>query len=141
MESSQPGSASESFYSAALGRITRIMRWLMVGAPGVAWFYLGWREAVGLLCGVLIAYLNFFWLERVIVALAAKATEQSAGEPGRRVVLRFLFRYVLMGLAAYATLTVFPASLRGLLVGLFLPVAGIACEAAYETYAALSRGI
>ena len=29
----------------------------------------------------------------------------------------------------------------GLFAGLFLPVAGIACEAGYEVYAALSRGV
>jgi hypothetical protein len=57
------------------------------------------------------------------------------------IVLRFLLRYVLMGLAAYAILAVSPASLNGLLAGLFLPVAGIACEAAYEAYVALARGI
>ena len=48
-------------------------------------------------------------------------------------------RYVLMGLAAYGILAVSPASLYGLLAGLFLPVAAIACEAAYEAYVALAR--
>jgi hypothetical protein len=56
-------------------------------------------------------------------------------------VLRFLLRYLLMGLSAYAIFTVSRASLYGLLAGLFLPVAGIACEAAYEVYAALARGM
>ena len=46
-----------------------------------------------------------------------------------------------MGLAAYGILTVSPASLYGLLAGLFLPVAAIACEAAYEVYVALARGL
>ena len=40
--------------------------------------------------------------------------------------------------AAYAILTSFPASLRGLFAGLFLPVAAIACEAAYELYVAIA---
>ena len=57
------------------------------------------------------------------------------------VVLRFLLRYVLMGLAAYAILSVSPASLYGLFAGLFLPVAAIACEAAYEAYVAVARGL
>ena len=136
----KPGLASEAFYSGALSRITRIMRWLTLGFSAAVWLRFGWRMALGLFCGCLIAYLNFHWLERVVASVAATVTK-GQGEPPKRVVLRFLFRYVLMGLAAYATLTVFPASLHGLLAGLFLPVAGIACEAAYETYAALSRGI
>ena len=45
-----------------------------------------------------------------------------------------------MALGAYAILTVSPASLNGLLAGLFLPVAAIACEALYELYAALAVG-
>ena len=55
------------------------------------------------------------------------------------IVARFLLRYVLLGLAAYAILTSFPASLRGLFAGLFLPVGAIVCEAFYELYAALRR--
>jgi hypothetical protein len=47
----------------------------------------------------------------------------------------------LMGLVAYGILTVSPVSLYGLLAGLFLPVVAIACEAAYEAYMALARGI
>jgi hypothetical protein len=50
-------------------------------------------------------------------------------------------RYVLMGLAAYAILSVSPASLYGLLAGLFLPVGAIACEAGYEVYVAVARGL
>ena len=57
------------------------------------------------------------------------------------LVARFLLRYVLLGAAAYAILTSFPASLRGLFGGLFLPVGAIACEAIYELYAAMARGV
>jgi hypothetical protein len=46
-----------------------------------------------------------------------------------------------MAIGAYAILTVSPASLYGLLAGLFLPVAAIACEAVYELYAALAHGL
>jgi hypothetical protein len=46
-----------------------------------------------------------------------------------------------MAVGAYVILTVSPASLNGLLAGLFLPVAAILCEAGYEVYAALIRGV
>jgi len=77
----------------------------------------------------------------VVAALADRATEAGRPQSSKGVVLRFLLRYVLMGLAAYAIFSVSPASLYGLFVGLFLPVAAIACEAAYETYVAVARGL
>jgi hypothetical protein len=57
------------------------------------------------------------------------------------MVLRFLLRYALMGMGAYVIFTFSPASLYGLFAGLFLPVAAIVCEAAYEAWTAVVRGI
>ncbi len=56
-------------------------------------------------------------------------------------MVRFLLRYFLMALGAYAIFTVSRASLFGLFAGLFLPVAAIVCEAAFEAYAVLVRGL
>jgi hypothetical protein len=141
----QPLTAADEFYAGALGRISRFMIVLAVLFSAAAWFRLGWRISLGFVCGCAIAYLNFHWLKRVVSVLGDRITE--AGKPpsgkgsGKGVVVRFLLRYFLMGLAAYAIFTVSRASLYGLLAGLFLPVAGIACEAAYEAYAALVRGV
>jgi hypothetical protein len=55
--------------------------------------------------------------------------------------VRFLLRYAATGLIAYVILSVSPASLKGFFAGLFLPVAAIACEAAYQAYATLVKGI
>jgi hypothetical protein len=55
-------------------------------------------------------------------------------------VHRFLLRYFLMALVAFAILTVSRESLYGLFAGLFLPVAAILCEAAYEAYKIVVRG-
>src|SRR2546427_727716 len=91
--------------------------------------------------GWMIAYLNFHWLERVVTALADRVMQAGRPQSSKGVVLRFLLRYVLMGLAAYAILSVSPTSLYGLFAGLFLPVAAIGCEAAYEAYVAVARGL
>ncbi len=106
-----------------------------------AWLRFGWRIALGFACGCAIAYLNFHWLERVVSALADRATQTGRTQSGSGIVARFLLRYLLMAVAAYAIFSVSPASLYGLFAGLFLPVGGIACEAAYEVYAALTRGV
>jgi small-conductance mechanosensitive channel len=132
---------AELFYSGALERIRRFMAVLApLLAAAVGWKF-GLRPAAGLVCGCVIAYVNFNWLKRVIAGFADRATGAAEAQSGQGIVSRFLLRYVLMALGAYAILTVSPASLNGLLAGLFLPVAAIACEAFYELYAALARGI
>jgi small-conductance mechanosensitive channel len=140
----EPGlgqAASKDFYSGALRRIRRFMAVLAPFLVAIAWWKFGARLAAGFVFGCVIAYVNFYWLKRVIVAFADRATETAGSQSGQGVVFRFLLRYVLMALGAYAILTVSPASLNGLLAGLFLPVAAIACEAFYELYAALVRGV
>jgi len=132
---------SESFYARAVARIPRFMLLLAVILSTAAWLRFGWKIALGFACGCAIAYLNFHWLERVVSALADRATQSGYPQSSGGVVFRFLMRYFLMALAAYAIFSVSPASLYGLFAGLFLPVAGIACEAIYELYAALVRGL
>ncbi len=130
----------DAFYASALDRI----RWLMV-ALGLfltvaAWLQFGWRAALGFFLGAAISYLNFQWLKSGVSGLADKVTNTGKRQSGKGIIAKFLLRYALLGLAAYAILTSFPASLRGLFAGLFLPVGAIACEAVYEGYAALTRG-
>jgi len=131
---------AESFYAGAAARIPRFMILLALVLGAAAWLRYGWHIAVGFACGCAIAYLNFHWLERVVSALADRATQSGHAQSSGGIVFRFLLRYFLMALAAYAIFSVSPASLYGLFAGLFLPVAGIACEAVYELYTALSRG-
>jgi hypothetical protein len=133
--------AGESFYSGALDRIRRFM--FVIGPLAVALAL--WK--FGILCGIAlalgcgIAFVNFYWLKRAISGFADRAAGAATSQSGSGIVARFLLRYILIGIAAYAVLTLSPASLNGLLAGLFLPVAAIACEAAYEVYVALTRGI
>jgi hypothetical protein len=133
-------SRAESFYSGALARIPHFMVALAVILSGAGWLRYGWRVALGFGCGCAIAYLNFYWLERVVSALADRATQTPYKQSSGGIVFRFLVRYLLMAGAAYAIFSVSPASLYGLFAGLFLPVGGIACEAVYELYMALARG-
>jgi hypothetical protein len=132
---------SESFYSGAIARIPRFMIAAALVLTLAGWLRLGWRVALGFACGCAIAYLNFHWLERVVSALADRATSSEYRQSSGGIVFRFLVRYFLMALAGYAIFSVSPASLYGLFAGLFLPVAGIACEAGYELYMALARGL
>ena len=130
---------TDAFYGAAANRIRNFMIGLGILLTAAAWWRLGRWTALGFAGGSAIAYLNFHWLKSGVTGLADRITNTGQPQSSRGVVARFLLRYVLMGVAAYAILTGFPASLGGLFAGLFLPVGAIACEAAYEMYAALAR--
>lgn len=110
-------------------------------ATAGTWAGFGFKAAIGVLLGCTIAFLNFQWLKSGVSGLADRVTNTGKPQSGKGIVARFLLRYVLLGAAAYAILTSFPASLRGLFAGLFLPVGAIACEAVYELYAVLVHRI
>ena len=133
--------SSDRFYASALSRIRNFMLILGPLVSAAAWIRFGPRAAVGFLLGSVIAFLNFEWLKSGVSGLADRVTNAGKRQSGKGIVTRFLLRYVLLGLAAYAILTSFPASLRGLFAGLFLPVGAIVCEALYELYVAVVRHV
>ena len=132
---------SEHFYSGAYARIVRFM--LLAGAVASTLVFVRWGAmvAIGFVVGCGIAFLNFYWLKRVVTALADKVTTSGTPQSSAGIVARFLLRYFLIALGAYAIFKISTASLYGLLAGLFLPVAGIFCEAAYEGWVAVRRGM
>jgi hypothetical protein len=133
--------ASDAFYARALPRIRRFMIGLAIPVTALVLLRFGWRIALGFAVGCAIAYLNFYWLKRVVTGLADRVTAAGKRPSSAGVVWRFLARYLLMALAAYVIFTFSRSSLYGLFAGLFLPVAAIMCEAGYELYAALRHGL
>ena len=134
-----PNLDSDLFHASALIRIRNFMLVLGPVFSAAAWMKFGVRAAVGFLLGCVIAFFNFQWLKSGVSGLADRVTNTGKPRSGKGIIVRFLLRYVLLGLAACAILTSFPASLRGLFAGLFLPVGAIVCEAVYELYVALVR--
>ncbi|HUJ94273.1 MAG TPA: ATP synthase subunit I [Terriglobales bacterium] len=131
---------SDSFYTGALARISRVMVVLGIAFSVAALLRCGWRIALGFACGAVIAYLNFHWLKQGVESFS-EGVVRAGPRSAKGIVLRFLARYALLAVGAYAIFRFSPASLYGLFAGLSLPVAAIGCEAAYEAYAALMRGI
>lgn len=117
------------------------MLWLGIALTAASWWKFGRWAGLGFALGCIIAYLNFQWLKSGVSGLADRVTNTGKAQSGKGIVARFLLRYVLLGGAAYVILTSFPASLRGMFAGLFLPVGAIACEALYELYLAVARGM
>jgi len=132
---------AESFYSDAYARIIRFMLALGIVVTIAVLMRFGLAVAAGFVVGCAIALMNFHWLKRVVGALADRATATGERQSSKGVVLRFLLRYFLIALSAYAIFKISRGSLYGLLAGLFLPVGAILMEAVYELYAALRRGV
>jgi len=130
---------NDDFYARALDRIPRIMFVLGLAALMTACAFFGWRIGAGFGLGGVIAFVNFYWLKRVVTDLGEISAQSGNPASGRGIVQRFLLRYFLMALVAFVILTVSRESLYGLFAGLSLPVAAILCEAVYEAYVALVR--
>ena len=132
---------AEKFYSGAYARILRFMLAVALLVALALGIKLGWRVSLGFALGCAIASVNFYWLKRVVSALADRVTQSGGRESSRGVVLRFLLRYLLIAVGVYVIFKSCSVSLPGLLAGLFLPVAAIGCEAAYEVYVSLRHGV
>jgi hypothetical protein len=132
--------AADRFYGAALDRIRRIMLVIGFVATGAATFVFGWKTGAGVLLGCTVAWANFVWLKQAIGAVADRVSPFGRRQSSASTVAKFLLRYALIAIGAYAIFLSSRESLYGFLGGLFLAVAAILCEAAYEAFVALRRG-
>jgi ATP synthase I chain len=127
---------SEAFYSRAMPRMLRTM-WVvsvLLLAP-VFWFY-GWAGTIGVAAGSAVSYINFRALARGVEGLTERIVNRHSQEKGRVIVWRFLVRYGLVALVAYAIFKSSALAFRGFLWGLCLPVAAMMVEAGVEAYVA-----
>jgi ATP synthase I chain len=141
MDMIAPQVSAEDFYGGALFRIRGFMLGVAAVSVPACWVRYGAPVGLGMAGGCAIAWLNFYWLKRVVTGFADRVSAQGAAQPSSGLVLRFFLRHLLMAMGAYVIFRFSPASVYGLFAGLFLPVAGIVCEAVYEAYAGLRRGL
>ena len=127
----------DDFYAAAERRIWRFQLVLAgIGTAGAGWLT-GWGGAAGFAVGAAVSSLNFLWLKQAVDALAAKATgaETAAARKKQKVLVwKFVGRYLLIAVAAYAILKHTAWDIRALLAGLFLFVAAILVEIGFEIW-------
>jgi hypothetical protein len=131
---------ADQFYAGAIRRILKglIGFGLVLTVP--VWWLCGAACASGFAAGAAVSWLNFQSLASGVEGLAGRITEAQSQERGRVVVGRFLLRYLLVGIVAYAIFKSSSQAFPGFLYGLCLPVAAMLSEAAYEAYGALRRG-
>lgn len=128
-ENLQPPAPDESA-ATVLGRI----RWMAVAAYvvfAVVVFSLdGWRGFLGLTCSAAVTIIAFLWLEEIVDTLLQPAAHLHA----RRLTLRALSRFVLLGVALLVTIFVARFHALSVLLGFSIVVVGIIGEAVYSTW-------
>ena len=126
----------EAFYSRVIPRMLRVM---LIAAAVLLWpaFRLyGWKGMVGFAAGGAVSLMNFHLLVRGVEGLADRVVNRQSKEKGRVIVWRFLLRYGLVAIIAYAIFKGSALAFRGFLWGLCLPVVAMMIEAAIEAYVA-----
>ncbi|MFY9560326.1 MAG: ATP synthase subunit I [Terriglobales bacterium] len=129
----------DSFYDRAIPRMLRTMLVVSVLLLGPVFWLYGWPGTIGVAAGSAVSYINFRTLVRGVEALGDRIVSRHSKERGWAIVLRFLVRYGLVGIVAYAIFKSSAWAFRGFLWGLCLPVAAMMVEAGVEAYAAFRR--
>jgi hypothetical protein len=122
--------------------IPRVLRNMLVASfllfGPMFWFY-RWAGSIGFVFGAAVSYVNFRSLTRGVEGLADRIVNHNSREKGRSIILRFVVRYGLVGVVAYAIFVSSSLAFRGFLWGLCVPVAALMAEAVWEGYTALRR--
>jgi hypothetical protein len=132
---------AETFYGGAIERVARFTLVLVIPGAVGAFLWKGWEGALGAALGGVLSWHNFRVLARAVNGLADRITAGASRERGGRIVWRFLGRYLWVAAAGYAIFNVSLAGFYGFMLGLCLPAAAMMCEAAWEAWTALHRGI
>jgi hypothetical protein len=113
-----------------LRRIKRnaVAAWVLFA--GFALILGGFRAFLGLTCSAAVTMISFLWLEEIVTVLLQPAAHRHA----RRLMLRTLARFALLGVALAVTIIVARFNAISVLLGFSIIVVGIFGEAAYSLY-------
>jgi hypothetical protein len=121
-----------SMYERLVPRLLRNMVVISLLLLGPAFWFYGWAGSMGFAFGALVSYVNFRALARGVEGLTDRIVNRNSREKGGWIVLRFVLRYALVGVAAYAIFKGSSLAFRGFLWGLCVPVAALMAEAVRE---------
>jgi hypothetical protein len=93
-----------------------------------SWFWAGFRGFLGLTCSAAVTMISFLWLEEIVTVLLHPEAHLHA----RRLTLRTLARFALLGVALTVTIIVARFNAVSVLLGFSIIVAGIFGEAVYS---------
>jgi len=128
---------NEAFdFERAAARIARNMLWIAAAGALAGWAAAGWRWAAGFLLGAAISLVNYRGLQAIVRNLGGAAGQRPSAWRGG---LRFVFQFILLGAAAYVILRFSPINVLAVLVGLFVLIAAVFVEVAFEIFYAGKR--
>lgn len=90
----------------------------------------GFRGFLGLTCSAAVTMISFLWLEEIVAVLLQPAAHLHA----RRLTLRSLARFALLGVALSVTIIIARFNAVSVLLGFSIIVVGICGEALYSLY-------
>lgn len=90
----------------------------------------GFRDFIGLTCSAAVTMIAFLWLEEI----AEMFLQSAAHVRARRLLLRTLARFALLGVALTVTIFVARFDALSVLLGFSIVVVGIMGEAVYSVY-------
>ena len=117
--------------------LRRIKRTALIAAVVLAVFcaiYGGFHAFLGLTCSAAVTIISFLWLEEVVDVLLQPAAHLHA----RRLTLRTLARFALLGVALAVTIIIARFNALSVLLGFSVVVVGICGEALYSLYRSLA---
>jgi hypothetical protein len=94
-----------------------------------SWILAGFRGFLGLTCTAAVTMICFLWLEEIAEALLQPAAHR---RNARRLTLRAISRFVLLGVALLVTIIVARFDAVSVLLGFSIIVVGIMGEALYS---------
>ena len=125
-------------YHRAAARIARNMLWIAAAGALVCWAAAGWRWAGGFLLGAAISMVNYRGMRRLVESLGGRSTSRGISIAGS---MRFALRFAVLAGGAYAILRYSSISVLAVLVGLFVLIAAVFFEAAFEMFYAGKRTV
>jgi hypothetical protein len=120
---------------AVLTRVKRIAIWAyFVFAIGIL-ILRGFSAFLGLTCSAAVTMISFLWLEEILATILQPSPLPNT----RRLTLRALARFVLLGVAASVTIFVARFDAVSVLLGFSVVVVGIIGEAVYSVYRSFGK--
>jgi ATP synthase I chain len=123
--------ADDAFYAAAERRIEYLALGIGVAGTVITRFVWGGKVAAGFASGAVLSWINYRWMKQAVGTLArlsaAQVGSQRAQVPAS-VYLKFVGRYALLIVAAYAILRSFKPPAASLLAGFFTIIAAVLLE-------------
>jgi hypothetical protein len=98
-------------------------------------FSAGFRGFLGLTCSAAVTMISFLWLEEIVDVLL----QPSAHLHARRLTVRTLARFVLLGAALTVTIIIARFNALSVLLGFSIIVVGICGEALYSLVREVAR--